>query len=101
MRYQYSASGQEGSFYSGLIAQDVELLLTEMNLQFSGLVLPKNDSDFYSIRYAEFVIPLINAVQEQQIQIETLHKQNEILLLELQKVQELEERLKKLEKDKE
>jgi hypothetical protein len=101
MKYQYSALGQEDTFYSGLIAQDVEFLLKEMNLQFSGLVKPKNDSDFYSIRYAEFVVPLINAIQEQQIQIDKLKKQNEILLLELQKINELEERLKKIEKSKE
>ena len=99
MKYQYKATGQEGIFYSGLIAQDLESILQSMNTEFSGLVTPKNEHDFYSIRYAEFVIPLINAIQEQQIKIENLNKQNEILLLELQKINELEERLKKIEKD--
>jgi hypothetical protein len=99
MRYQYSVSGQADNYYSGLIAQDVELLLNEMNLQFSGLVKPKNDSDFYSIRYAEFVIPLINAIQEQQSQIEKLSTENEILKNEIKKIQQLEERLKKIESE--
>jgi len=25
---------------------------------------PKNDNDFYGLRYAEFVVPLVKAVQE-------------------------------------
>jgi len=106
MRYQYSAQGQEGNYYSGLIAQDVENLLNSMNLQFSGLVKPQNDVDFYSIRYAEFVIPLINAIQEQQKMIDHLQKENEELKNSriemqnlMQRIEDNEKRLKQLEKN--
>jgi len=27
---------------------------------------PKNENDYYGLRYAEFVVPLVKAVQEQQ-----------------------------------
>ena len=86
--YNYKAEGQTNILYTGLIAQDVEKLLNRLNTEFSGLVKPQNDADFYSIRYAEFVLPLINAVQEQQQTIDKLKKENE----------QLEERLLKLEK---
>ena len=33
---------------------------------------PKNADDLYSLRYAEFVVPLVKAVQEQQLIIEEL-----------------------------
>ncbi len=78
--YQYNTPGQENKRYSGLIAQDVEALMNEHGVEFSGLVKPENDSSFYSIRYAEFVIPLIKAVQEQSEEIEKLKVGNAELL---------------------
>jgi hypothetical protein len=77
--YEYKAEGQKGIQYTGLIAQDVEKILNELNLSFSGLVRPTNKNDYYSIRYGDFVIPLITAVKEQQLQIEKLEKENEFL----------------------
>jgi len=65
--------------YSGLIAQDVETLLDEMGSDFSGIVKPENNSSYYTIRYAEFVIPLIKAVQEQSEVIEQLNDRIEDL----------------------
>jgi hypothetical protein len=91
MRYQYNTLSQEGNYYSGLIAQDVENILNSLNTNFSGIVSPKNDSDFYSIRYAEFVIPLINAIKEQQNQIDKLNKENAILFLKLEKIKNLQD----------
>lgn len=88
--YSYATKGQENLIYSGLIAQDVEEILKTLNCGFSGLVKPQNDVDFYSIRYAEFVIPLINAVKEQQEQIEKLESKNDILEM---KMKELEEKI--------
>ena len=88
--YSYATKGQENSIYSGLIAQDVEEVLETLNCGFSGLVKPQNDADFYSIRYAEFVIPLINAVKEQQQQIEKLEEKNDLLEI---KMKELEKNL--------
>ncbi|MEO6130508.1 MAG: hypothetical protein ABIQ02_01580, partial [Saprospiraceae bacterium] len=61
--------------YSGFIAQEVEDAAKAINYEFSGVDAPKNDSDLYGLRYAEFVVPLVKAVQEQQIQIEELKKE--------------------------
>ena len=50
--------------YSGLIAQDVEKVARELGFAFSGVDAPLNAKDIYGIRYAEFVVPLVKAVQE-------------------------------------
>jgi|GEM_PF-1042688 len=62
---------------TGFIAQEVEKAAKEINYEFSGIVKPKSDSDFYSLRYSEFVVPLVKAVQEQQSQIQTLEKKQQ------------------------
>lgn len=77
--YNYVFEGQEGNRYYGLIAQDVESILENLGTDFSGLVRPQNEQDHYSIRYGEFVIPLIKAVQEQDETIESLKAENEEL----------------------
>jgi hypothetical protein len=46
---------------------------------FSGVDKPKNENDTYGLRYGEFVVPMIKAMQEQQQQIEDLKKQIEEL----------------------
>lgn len=73
---------------SGFIAQEVEAAANKINYQFSGIVKPANDNEFYSLRYSEFVVPLVKAVQEQQ---ELIEKQNN-------KISDLEARLLLLEK---
>ncbi|MBK9734409.1 MAG: hypothetical protein IPO92_05330 [Saprospiraceae bacterium] len=37
---------------------------------------PQNETDLYKLRYAEFVVPLVKAVQDQQKMIEELQKEN-------------------------
>ncbi len=54
------------------MAQDVEKILQEFNTGFSAVTKPENETDRYAIRYAEFVMPLINAIKEQQKQIDEL-----------------------------
>ncbi len=71
---------QENIHYSGFISQEVEKAAQNINYDFSGVCTPKNQDDLYSLRYAEFVVPLVKAVQEQQTLILTLQKQNEELL---------------------
>ncbi len=55
---------KEKIVYSGFIAQDVEEAAKETGYDFSGVDAPKNDKDVYGLRYAEFVVPLVKAVQE-------------------------------------
>jgi trimeric autotransporter adhesin len=74
--------------YTGFIAQEVEAAAKSVNYNFSGIDAPKNNTDYYGIRYAEFTVPLVKAVQEQQVIIETYKN----------KVNNLEKRLAELEK---
>jgi hypothetical protein len=97
VRYEYIFEEQAEILYSGLIAQEIDELLTNTGQTFSGLVKPQTEEDKYSIRYAEFVIPMINAIQEQQQQIEKLKEENNALQHTIEQMQALEERIKLLE----
>ena len=50
--------------YTGFVAQDVEKAAKELNYDFSGVDAAKSDKDLYGLRYSEFVVPLVKAVQE-------------------------------------
>ncbi len=77
---------QEKIRYSGFIAQEVEKAANSVGYDFSGVDKPKNDKDYYGLRYSEFVVPLVKAVQEQQLMIE---KQAQQLNAQQQQIQEL------------
>ena len=82
--------GQEASNLSptqrtiGFVAQEVEALLEEGKYMPIGVEAPQNDQDHYSIRYAEFVVPLTKAIQEQQAMIEALTKEVQRLKSQVQ-----------------
>jgi len=61
---------------TGFIAQDVELAALSVGYDFSGVDKPKNENDFYGLRYAEFVVPLVKGMQEQQAIIQSLTQDN-------------------------
>lgn len=61
---------------SGFIAQEVETAANKIGYDFSGVDKPKNENDLYGLRYGEFVVPLVKAVQEQQKMIEDLKNNN-------------------------
>ncbi len=67
---------KEQIVFTGFLAQDVEAAATSLNYDFSGVDKPKNDKDLYGIRYSDFVMPLVKAVQE-------LSKQNDSLNLKM------------------
>ena len=56
----------------GLIAQDVQNVLKNMGISFSALVEDNDKDKTLNLSYAEFVLPLINAVQELSKRIEYL-----------------------------
>ncbi len=56
--YEYTAEGQRGIRYTGLIEQEVD---AAANGTFSGV---DKNGEYMGIRYAELTVPLINAVQE-------------------------------------
>jgi nucleoside-triphosphatase THEP1 len=69
--------------FSGFIAQEVEQAARETGYDFSGIDKPKNENDLYGLRYAEFVVPVVKAMQEQQVIIATLQKQVEAARAEI------------------
>jgi hypothetical protein len=51
--------------YSGFVAQDVEKAADSVGYTFSGVDKPKDaNQSFYGLRYGDFVVPLVKAVQE-------------------------------------
>lgn len=53
----------------GFIAQEVEAAAKSLGFSFSGVDAPQQPGNLYGIRYSEFVVPLVKAVQEQQVEI--------------------------------
>lgn len=76
--------------YTGFLAQDVEAAAQQIGYDFSGIVAPEDADDNYGLRYAEFTVPLVKAVQEQQAQIELLQSS---LATVLAQMEELENRI--------
>lgn len=66
---------QERIVYTGFMAQDVEKAAKELNYDFSGVDVAENDKDLYGLRYADFVVPLVKAVQELSAKNDELQKQ--------------------------
>jgi hypothetical protein len=58
---------------------------------------PQNESDIYGLRYAEFVVPLVKAVQELNDEIKQKDKRIEELETSLEKAAVLEAQLKQIE----
>jgi hypothetical protein len=49
---------------SRFIAQDVEAAAESLGYEFSGIDAPHDPDGLYALLYAEFVVPLVQAVQE-------------------------------------
>jgi hypothetical protein len=62
--YQKALEDKEKITYTGFVAQEVDSAAAQLGYNFSGVDKPKNSSDYYSLRYGDFVTPLIKAVQE-------------------------------------
>lgn len=79
---------KERMLQTGFIAQEVEKAAQEINFDFSGVDKPKNDEDYYGLRYAEFTVPLVKAIQEQQKIIEKLSANIKSLEQKLKQIEE-------------
>jgi predicted RNase H-like nuclease (RuvC/YqgF family) len=75
--------------FIGFLAQDVEKAAKECNWNFPGIDIPRNEKEVYSLRYVDFIMPLVKSVQELNAQNEKLQSENA----------ELKTRLKKLEQE--
>lgn len=72
---QAAAAEKGRKLYTGFLAQEVDAAARECDFDFSGVVKPANDDSRYQLGYAEFVVPLVKAVQEQQKELEVLRAQ--------------------------
>jgi hypothetical protein len=73
---------------TGFIAQEVEAAANKVGFDFDGVSAPQNETDLYGIRYAEFVVPIVKAMQEQQ---EIIEEQQATINDLLKRIEALEE----------
>lgn len=66
--------------FSGFLAQEVEQAANASGYDFSGVTVPRNDKEVYTLSYEQFVVPLVKAVQE-------LAAENEELRLMIENLQ--------------
>lgn len=82
---------KEKMIQNGFVAQEVEKAAIASGYDFSGVEIPKSETDLYSLRYAEFVVPLVKAVQELNaalnLQVSNLRLENELLTQRLEKLE--------------
>ena len=95
LRLKNSEQLKAAEIQIGFIAQEVEAAANSLNFDFHGVDKPKNDNSHYGLRYAEFVVPLVKAVQELSSKNAELEEEN--LLLKKMNT-EIIQRLEKLEK---
>ena len=71
---------------TGFLAQDVAAAADKVGYNFSGITRPVNENDLYTLRYQDFIMPMVKAIQEQQSIIET---QNEKIAAQEVKIERL------------
>ncbi len=71
---------------TGFIAQEVEMAARQLGYDFSGVDIPKNNADYYGLRYAEFTVPLVKAVQELSGQNTSLQNEIDTLRAEMKEL---------------
>ena len=81
--------------HTGFIAQEVEKAANETGFEFDAIKKPENDKDHYSLGYAQFVVPLVKAVQEQQ---QLINAQDQRMLEQDYKIRALENELAEIKK---
>jgi hypothetical protein len=73
-------SSKAGSILqTGFIAQEVSEAAKKAGYNYSGVHVPENDADNYSLSYEKMVVPLVKAVQELSQQNEEMKKEIEEL----------------------
>lgn len=72
--------------FSGFLAQEVEQISNEIGYEFSGIDKPDDDNGVWGLRYAEFVVPLVKAVQEQQQLINSMQHKIDAMQKEIERL---------------
>jgi len=70
--------------FIGFLAQDVEKAAKECGFNFPGIDVPRNDKEVYTLRYADFIMPMVKAIQELN---DSLKLENANLKAEIEKQQ--------------
>ncbi len=60
----------------GFIAQEVEKAAKESGFNFPGIDVPRNDKEVYTLRYVDFIMPMIKGIQEQKSIIDSVKTDN-------------------------
>ena len=58
------AADPAAALHTGFLAQEVEQAAQGLGYTFDGVHAPANARDYYGLSYAQFVVPLVRAVQE-------------------------------------
>jgi hypothetical protein len=87
VKMKKSISDNSQIIYSGFSAQQVEKSAKEINYQFSGIDRPGDiNKSPYGLRYTDFIVPLVKAVQELSAQNDSLKANNQILQSQINKL---------------
>ncbi len=79
-KQQVLNADKKNEMYTGFMAQEVEQAAKSLDYNFSGIDKPKDETkQTYALRYSDFVVPLVKAIQEQQKMIEDLKREIEQL----------------------
>ncbi len=76
------------------IAQEVEEAARKLNFAFSGVDKPQNNDGVYGLRYDNFIVPLVKAVQELSKMSEGLIGENDELKSEVRNLKSEIDKLK-------
>ena len=73
--------------FIGFIAQEVDKAAKECNWNFPGIDIPQNENQVYSLRYVDFIMPLVKSVQELSSENQKLKAENALLKAKLDEQQ--------------
>jgi trimeric autotransporter adhesin len=88
LRQQQSEAKSVPARQTGFVAQEVEEVINKAGYVFSGVESPQNNGDHYSIRYGEFVVPIVKAVQELAAIVKEQEKKSEEQQLEISELKQ-------------
>ncbi len=83
------SKAKQKAIQTGFIAQEVEKTANDIGYEFSGVDKPEDEGGQYGLRYAQFVVPLVKGMQEQQQQIQRLEAENADLKIRLEKLEKI------------
>ncbi|MBM3404357.1 MAG: hypothetical protein FJY10_05655 [Bacteroidetes bacterium] len=78
----------EKTRFIGFLAQDVEEAAKACSWTFPGIDVPRDDREVYSMRYGDFIMPMIKAIQEQQTIIQNQQATINELIHRLEKLEQ-------------